>query len=81
MACLSHPPRLDYSNYTWRRVQITKLLVMHIQNAYDLKSRNAGFPDKIFSCVPSVDPKIWCCFLILILKNFKNSNFVNYEIN
>jgi hypothetical protein len=23
----SHPPRLDYSNYTWRRVQITKLLV------------------------------------------------------
>jgi hypothetical protein len=22
------PPRLDYSNYTWRRVQITKLLVM-----------------------------------------------------
>jgi hypothetical protein len=24
----SHPPRRDYSNYTWRRVQITKLLVM-----------------------------------------------------
>jgi hypothetical protein len=24
----SHPPRLDYSNYTWRRVQITKLLVI-----------------------------------------------------
>jgi hypothetical protein len=24
----SHPPRLDYSNYTWRRVQITKLLIM-----------------------------------------------------
>jgi hypothetical protein len=24
----SHPPRLHYSNYTWRRVQITKLLVM-----------------------------------------------------
>jgi hypothetical protein len=23
-----HPPRLEYSNYTWRRVQITKLLVM-----------------------------------------------------
>jgi hypothetical protein len=23
-----HPPRLDYSNYTWRRVQITKLLIM-----------------------------------------------------
>jgi hypothetical protein len=24
----SHPTRLDYSNYTWRRVQITKLLVI-----------------------------------------------------
>jgi hypothetical protein len=28
MARPSHPPRLDYSNYTWRRVQITKLHVM-----------------------------------------------------
>jgi hypothetical protein len=27
MARPSHPPRLDYSNYTWRRVQLTKLLV------------------------------------------------------
>jgi hypothetical protein len=24
----SHPPRLDHSNYSWRRVQITKFLVM-----------------------------------------------------
>jgi hypothetical protein len=24
----SHPPWLDHSNYTWRRVQITKLLIM-----------------------------------------------------
>jgi hypothetical protein len=28
MARPFHPPRLDHSNYTWRRVQITKLLVM-----------------------------------------------------
>jgi hypothetical protein len=28
MASPPHPPRLDYSNYTWRRVQIMKLLVM-----------------------------------------------------
>jgi hypothetical protein len=28
MAGPSHLPRLDYSNYTWRRVQITKLLIM-----------------------------------------------------
>jgi hypothetical protein len=29
----SHPPRLDYSNYTWRRVQITKpKCIMHNHN-------------------------------------------------
>jgi hypothetical protein len=28
MALPSHPPRLDYSNYSWQRVQIMKLLVM-----------------------------------------------------
>jgi hypothetical protein len=25
-----HPPRLDYSNYNWRTVQITKLLITHL---------------------------------------------------
>jgi hypothetical protein len=24
MLCLSHPPRFDRSNYTWRKIQITK---------------------------------------------------------
>jgi hypothetical protein len=28
MPCPSHPPRLHRSNYTWRRVQVTELLVM-----------------------------------------------------
>jgi hypothetical protein len=26
--CLSHPPWLDHSNYTWHRVQVMKLLIM-----------------------------------------------------
>jgi hypothetical protein len=26
--CPSHPPWLDHSNYTWRRVQVMKLVVM-----------------------------------------------------
>jgi hypothetical protein len=30
MASQSHPLRLDYSTYTWRRVQIEKLLVMQL---------------------------------------------------
>jgi hypothetical protein len=28
MPCPSHPPWLDHSNYTWRRVQAMKLLIM-----------------------------------------------------
>jgi hypothetical protein len=28
MPCLSHPPWLDHSNYTWRRVKVMKLLIM-----------------------------------------------------
>jgi hypothetical protein len=28
MPCPSHPPWLDHFNYTWLRVQITKLLIM-----------------------------------------------------
>jgi hypothetical protein len=30
MTLPSHPPQLDHSNYTWRRVQIMKLLVMQL---------------------------------------------------
>jgi hypothetical protein len=28
MPCQSHPPWLDHSNYTWRTVQVMKLLIM-----------------------------------------------------
>jgi hypothetical protein len=28
MPCQSQPPWLDHSNYTWRRVQAMKLLIM-----------------------------------------------------
>jgi hypothetical protein len=28
MLCPFHPPWLDHSNYTWRRVQVMKLLIM-----------------------------------------------------
>jgi hypothetical protein len=30
MPCPSHPPWLDHSNYTWRRVQPMKLLIMQL---------------------------------------------------
>jgi hypothetical protein len=50
MARPSHPPRLDYSNYTWQRVKITKLLVMQFSpfshNIIPLRSNTTalGFP-------------------------------------
>jgi hypothetical protein len=28
MPCPPHPPWLDHSNYTWRKVQVMKLLIM-----------------------------------------------------
>jgi hypothetical protein len=28
MPCPPHPPWLDHSNYTWRNVQVLKLLIM-----------------------------------------------------
>jgi hypothetical protein len=28
MPCASHPTWLDHCNYTWRRVQVMKLLIM-----------------------------------------------------
>jgi hypothetical protein len=30
MSCPSHPPRLAHSNYTWRRVQVMKLLIIQL---------------------------------------------------
>jgi hypothetical protein len=30
--CPSHPPWLDHSNYTWRRVQVMELLVMQFSH-------------------------------------------------
>jgi hypothetical protein len=30
MPCPPHPPSLDHSNYTWRRVQVMKLLIMQL---------------------------------------------------
>jgi hypothetical protein len=33
MPCPLHPPWFDYSNYTWRRVQAVKLLIMQFSSA------------------------------------------------
>jgi hypothetical protein len=32
MPCSSHPPRLDHSNYTWRRPEVMKLLIMQFSS-------------------------------------------------
>jgi hypothetical protein len=30
MSLPSHPSWLDHSNYTWRRVEVIELLIMHL---------------------------------------------------
>jgi hypothetical protein len=43
----SHPPWLDHSNYTWRRVQVMKLLIMQLSSSLLLSSllgRNKDLP-------------------------------------
>jgi hypothetical protein len=34
ISCPSHPPLLDHSNYTWRRVQVVKLLIMQFSPTF-----------------------------------------------
>jgi hypothetical protein len=46
MPCPSHPSSLDHSNYTWRRVQVMKLLIMQFSPTAiaNIKSvQTAGF--------------------------------------
>jgi hypothetical protein len=40
--CLSHPPWLDHSNYTWRRVQVMKLLIMQFSCIRDGNEWTSG---------------------------------------
>jgi hypothetical protein len=56
MPCLSHPPRLNYSNYTWRTVQIMKLFVTQFSpfscHLISLRSKNP--PQHCFQTPPSL---------------------------
>jgi hypothetical protein len=54
MARPSHPPRLDYSNYTWRRVQITKLLIVLMRvTVLNIKNKNCK--------IGKIPRYYWCC--------------------
>jgi hypothetical protein len=62
MARSSHPPQLDYSNYTrtWRRVQITKLLVMQFDIVHNKKLPrcNRALPSNKGVCTVSTDESV-----------------------
>jgi hypothetical protein len=46
MPCPFHPPWLDHSNYTWRRVQVMKrtliILIVTIRDSTQFLKANAG---------------------------------------
>jgi hypothetical protein len=50
MPCPSHTPWLDHSNYTWRRVQVMKLLIMQLSPT----SRHFISPQSKYLLIPSV---------------------------
>jgi hypothetical protein len=55
-----HPVRLDYSNYTWQRVQITKLLVMQFfpLSRHLISLRSKIFLSTLFSNTLSLWPSL-----------------------
>jgi hypothetical protein len=61
--CPSHPPWLHYSNYTWRGVHVTKLLVKtaHIlirkEAGRALKSRSGCCKEKNLLPLPGIEPQ------------------------
>jgi hypothetical protein len=58
MPCPFHPPWLDHSNYTWRRVQVMKLQPLHIpeNNAFLGTCRKSQVTH--FSCAACFEPEI-----------------------
>jgi hypothetical protein len=49
MSCLSHPPRLGHSDYTWRRAQVMKLLIMQFPpTSTHLISLRSSMPETKF---------------------------------
>jgi hypothetical protein len=51
MPCPSHPPSLDHSNYTWRRVQVMKLLI--VQFPQTTVTSSLFGPNILLSTLPS----------------------------
>jgi hypothetical protein len=51
MPCQSHPPLFDHSNYTWRRVQVVKLLIMQYfqPSCHLIPLRSKYSPSNLFS--------------------------------
>jgi hypothetical protein len=61
--CQSHPPWLDHSNYTWRRVQVIKLPLWSFLQPPTLHPSSvnifssAPYPQTPSVCVPSLVSK------------------------
>jgi hypothetical protein len=56
----SHTPRLDYSSYTWQRVQIMKILVMQIFSTLPSSHPSSG---QISSSAPCSQTPLFCSSL------------------
>jgi hypothetical protein len=71
----SHPPWLDHSNYTWRRVQVMKLLIMQFSptSCHFISLRSKYSPQHPVLKRPQSVCLLWCltkqynyCWLVLL---------------
>jgi hypothetical protein len=70
-----HPPRFDHSNYTWRKEQITKILIMQLSPPLSLHpSLDQILPSALFSNILSL------CFSLNVTpiqNQWQNYSFVH----
>jgi hypothetical protein len=69
MPCPSHPPCLDHSNYTWRRVRVMKLRIMVpyifkiLQSALMSPQWSLSFKYSNYYNRASVSPPSYTCYM------------------
>jgi hypothetical protein len=73
----SHPPRLHYADYTWRRVQIMKLFLMQFSPFYcHLIPLRAKYPPQHIELLPTRFKLSLFCY-ILRVQNFAQVLWIN----
>jgi hypothetical protein len=79
----SHPPSPDHSKYTWQRVQVTKLLIMHLSptSCHFLSPPCKCYPQHPVLKHPQSNPPLMSKTQVLRLYSPVYSNFYMFTLN